>query len=382
MTMQTPTQPAWRRWLQANALLMTLLIGLIAFPFIVGAVTGTSPFGVPRGDRMIMRGESVRWQSVMSEVYILAILAMSYNLLFGFTGVISFGHALFFGVAGYILGLMLEFTALDSGWALLLGALAGIAACGALGLVIGFVTLRLKGVYFAIFTLAVAEMAFIFFGRWQLTRAEDGFAITELPLWLDPSQNRLNFYYLSLAAAVLTFVFIRRLVNSPTGAVFKAIRENEDRAQSMGYNTLNYKLLSLTLAGMLAGAAGLLQVILNKKVGPELLGVAYTVDPLLMTIIGGIGTFSGPVIGAGGLHFLDVFLRDAELTVGGLVIDIANIWALLLGIIFILTVIVFPFGILGTWQRWRARRKRSEGHSAQVKENSGSAGGNVGRRNP
>lgn len=356
-TMQAPNQPTWRHWLRGNAFLFILLIGLILFPFIVGALTDSSPFGVPRGDRMIMRGESVRWQSVLIEVYILAILAMSYNLLFGFTGVISFGHALFFGVAGYVLGLMLEFTAIETGWALLLGALAGIAICGVLGLVVGLVTLRLKGVYFAIFTLAVAEMAFIFFGRWQLTRAEDGFAITELPLWLDPSQNRLNFYYVTLIAVVITFLFIRRLVNSPTGAVFKAIRENEDRAQSMGFNTLNYKLLSLTIAGMLAGAAGLLQVILNKKVGPELLGVSYTVDPLLMTIIGGIGTFSGPIIGAGGLHFLDVFLRDAELNLGGLVIDIANIWALLLGIIFILTVIVFPFGIIGTWQRWRARRK-------------------------
>jgi branched-chain amino acid transport system permease protein len=126
----------------------------------------------------------------------------------------------------------------------------------------------------------------------------------------------------------------------------------------MGYNTLNYKLLSIMFAGMLAGVAGLLQVILNKKVGPELLGVSYTVDPLLMTIIGGIGTFTGPVIGAGGLHFLDVFLRDAQINLGGVVIDIANIWALLLGVIFILAVIVFPFGIVGTWQRWQARRRR------------------------
>jgi branched-chain amino acid transport system permease protein len=336
--------------------LLLLVAFLLLFPFIVGALTDSSPFGVARGDRMIMRGESVRWQSVLIEVYILAILSMSYNLLFGFTGVISFGHAMFFGIAGYILGLALEYTAIDTGWALLIGGLVGIAVCGILGLVTGLVTLRLKGVYFAIFTLAVAEMFFIFFGRWQLTRAEDGFAVTELPVWLDPSQSRISFYYFTLAIVVLTFVFIRRLVNSPTGAVFKAIRENEDRAQSMGYNTLNYKLLSITIAGMLAGAAGILQVILNKKVGPELLSVTYTVDPLLMTIIGGIGTFSGPVIGAGGLHFLDVFLRDAKVTLGEIVIDIGNIWALLLGIIFILTVIVFPFGIIGTWQRWRTRR--------------------------
>ena len=345
-----------RSWLRTNGLPLLLFAFLVLFPFIVGALTDSSPYGVARGDRMIMRGESVRWQSVLIEIYILSILTMSYNLLFGFTGVISFGHALFFGTAGYVLGLLLEYTPLDTPLALLIGAVLGIGLCGILALAIGFVTLRLKGVYFAIFTLAVAEMFSIFAGRWQLTRAEDGFAITELPVWLDPSQSRINFYYLTLAAVILTFFFIRRLVNSPTGAVFKAIRENEDRAQSMGYNTLNYKLISIILSGMLAGAAGLLQVILNKKVGPELLGVSYTVDPLLMTLIGGAGTFVGPVIGTGGLQLLDVFLRDAQINLGGLVIDIANVWALLLGFIFILAVIVFPYGIVGTWQRWRARR--------------------------
>ncbi len=348
-------------WVRQNGVMLAVLIGLTAFPFVVGAATGSSPYGVERGDRMIMRGESVRWQAVMIEVYILAILAMSYNLLFGFTGVISFGHALFFGTAGYVVGLMLEYTALDTGTALLLGAVLGVLVCGVLGLIMGLVTLRLKGVYFTIFTLAVAEMFFILFGRWALTRAEDGFAITDLPAWLDPSRSRISVYYVVLAVAVLTFLFIRRLVNSPTGAVFKAIRENEDRAQSIGYNTLNYKLMSITIAGMLAGVAGILQVILNKKVGPELLGVAYTVDPLLMTIIGGIGTFSGPLIGAGGLHFLDVFLRDAQLTLGGTVINVSSIWSLLLGVIFILVVIVFPVGVVGTWQRWRQKRRASAG---------------------
>ncbi len=345
------------RWLRGNWLALVVVIALIAFPFVVGWLTGSSPYGVERGARMIMRGESVRWQAVMIEVFILAILAMSYNLLFGFTGVISFGHALFFGTAGYVVGLALEYTALETGLALVIGVLAALAICGLLGLVIGLVTLRLKGVYFAIFTLAVAEMFFIVFGRWSLTRAEDGFAITDLPTWLDPTQSRITVYYLTLVLAILTYLFIRRLVSSPTGAVFKAIRENEERAQALGFDTLRYKLIAITLAGVLAGLAGILQVVLNKKVGPELLGVAYTVDPLLMTIIGGIGTFTGPVIGASGLHFLDVFLRDARLTIGTTVIDVANIWALLLGVIFVLVVIVFPFGVIGTWNRWRARRR-------------------------
>jgi branched-chain amino acid transport system permease protein len=333
-----------------------ILIALIAFPFIVGLLTESSPTGVARGDRMIMRGESVRWQAVLIEVFILSILAMSYNLMFGFTGVISFGHALFFGLSGYVIGLVLEYTALDTGLALIVGAIAACVVCALLGLIVGLVSLRLHGVYFAIFTLAVAEMGYIFFSRFALTKAEDGFAISDLPVWLDPSQSRLTFYYAALLLFVLTFVFIRRLVNSPTGAVFKAIRENEDRAQAIGFNTLNYKLIAIVVAGMLAALAGILQVLLNKKVGPELLAINYTVDPLLNTIIGGIGTFAGPVIGTAGLHLLDTIFRDATIMVGGTAIQIANVWGLILGIIFIVVVIVFPQGIVGTWQRWRTRR--------------------------
>ena len=358
-----------RQMLRENGWLLLLLVFLIGFPFLVGWLTDSSPVGIPRGDRMVMRGESVRWQAVLIEVYILAILAMSYNLLFGFTGVISFGHALFFGMGSYILGLALEFTGLDTGVALALGILIGMVICGALGVLIGLVSLRLRGVYFAIFTLAVAEMFFIFFGRFQLTKAEDGFAITELPVWLDPSQNRLTFYYVALVLVVFTFLFIRRLVNSPTGAVFQAIRENEDRAQALGYNTLRFKLLSIMVAAMLAAMAGMLQVLLNKKVGPELLGVSYTVDPLLMTVIGGVGTFTGPVIGTAGLHLLDVFFRNSAITIGGTTIDIANIWALLLGLIFIVVVLIFPQGVVGTWRRWkqRARFRRRDTMEAVVR---------------
>ena len=120
-------------------------------------------------------------------------------------------------------------------------------------------------------------------------------------------------------------------------------------------HTLRYKLLSITLAGTIAAAAGMLQVLLNKKVEPEILGVSYTVDPLLMTIIGGIGTLTGPVIGASGLTLLDTLFRDSSLTLGGITIHLADIWSLLLGCIFIAVVIVFPQGVVGTLGRWVKR---------------------------
>jgi branched-chain amino acid transport system permease protein len=342
------------RILRENWLYSLIFVGLLVFPFIVGWLTESSPIGVARGDRMIMRGESVRWQAVMIELFILAILAMSYNLMFGFTGIVSFGHALFFGLGGYTLGIVLEYTSLNTGAAVIIGVLFGVIICGIVGVLMGLVSLRLHGVYFAIFTLAVAEMFFIYFGRLPLTRAEDGFPISELPNWLDPSQSRLNYYYIVLVLFVATFLFIRRLMNSPTGSVFKAVRENEARAQAIGYNTLHYKLVAITLAGMIAALAGMLQILLNKKVGPELLGISNTVNPLLMTIIGGIGTFSGPVIGASGLHLLDTVLRESVITIGSTSIRIADVWELILGCIFITTVIIFPQGIVGTWRRWRA----------------------------
>ncbi|HRE48731.1 MAG TPA: branched-chain amino acid ABC transporter permease [Aggregatilineales bacterium] len=347
--------------LRQDWLILGVIAALILFPFVVAWLTNSNPLGVLRGERYIMRGESVRWQSVLIEIYILAILAMSYNLLFGFTGVISFGHALFFGVGSYSVGIALQYLSLPPDVGLLVGVVGAIVFNILLGLFVGLVSLRLRGVYFAIFTLAIAEMFFVFFGRLELTRAEDGFALNAVPAWIDPAQSRLTLYFVTLALAAGVFVFIRRLIFSPTGAVFQAIRENEDRTRVIGYNTLTYKLMAITLSAVLAGVAGVLQAVLNKKVGPELLSVGYTVDPLLMTIIGGIGSFTGPIIGATGLHLLEILLRDAVISIplGAEVlhIEIKAIWGLLLGAVFIAAVIVFPRGIVGTLRAWRTGRR-------------------------
>lgn len=333
---------------------VAILCMLIALPFIIGWLTGDSPFGV--NGRPV--GRSVYWQGVLIETFILAILAMSYNLLFGFTGIISFGHALFFGMGGYILGLILSKIGLSDSAGLIVGIVVGLITCGVLGLLVGLVSLRLSGVYFAMFTLAVAEMASIFFSRWSITGAEDGFTIT-LPDWLNPTGNRLGYYYLILALFVGVFVLIRRLIGAPLGSVLMAIRENEARAQAVGYRTLTFKLLAMVIAGVIAGLAGILQVLYNKHVDPGSLGIDYTINPLLMTIIGGLGTFSGPVIGAAALHLSDRLFRDANITIGQVVIAIGSQWTLILGIAFILAVILFPQGVAGTWQSWRAKFGRN-----------------------
>lgn len=353
---------ALRRMLRSEWVLLLILAFLIIFPHLVGWLTDSSPFGVPRGQRFIMSGSSVYWMSILIDIFALSILVMSYNLMFGFTGVISFGHAMFFGLGGYVMGMIAQQSGLPPDLAFFVGVAVVLLVCALLGLGIGLATLRLRGVYFAIFTLAVAEMVWIFFSRWAVTGGEDGFAYNAIPVWIDAAQSRINLYYLALILFVGTFVFIRRLVNSPAGAVMKAIRENEMRAQAIGFNTLRFKLLSITAAGMLAGLAGILHALLAKKVGPESLAVAHTVDALLMTIIGGVGTFTGPILGASGLTLADVLLREATITVGSTVIDIGDSWMMILGFIFVIVVLVFPYGIVGTWAQLRRKFVRSANH--------------------
>lgn len=331
-----------------NWLLIAAFILLIVFPFLVGVLTNTDPTA--------RRGLSVYWQGIMIELLIYGILTMSYNILFGFTGVISFGHALFFGLAGYLMGAFQRAPELADG-GLLIGILVALVVCAGIGLLIGVATLRLKGVYFAIFTLAIAEMVYIFLSRYEYTGSEDGFTLAALPEWFDPTRSRLAFYYIAAAIFVFTFILIRRLMESPTGAVLLAIRENENRARTIGFNTLTYKLMAIVLAGILAGVAGILFTLLNKKVGPEMLGTAYTVNPLLMTIIGGAGTLLGPAVGAMGLRLLELQLRNVQIPLGDVVLDIGRILPIILGAIFILVVIVFPYGIVGTFTRWRLNQR-------------------------
>jgi branched-chain amino acid transport system permease protein len=338
---------------------------LVMLPHLVGWLTESSPFATARGATFVLRGQSGVWQAIFIEVFALAIFVMSYNLMFGFTGVISFGHALFFGIGGYALGIVLQFGGIENiDVAFFVGIGAVFGLCVVFGLFIGLVSLRLRGVYFAIFTLAVAQIGWYFVENWALTGRDGGFSIKAVPAWIDSIQSRINLYYVALVCFVLVFLFIRRLVNSPTGAVLKAIRENEERAKAIGFNTLSYKLFSIVVASVMAGLAGIIHGLLNKQgISPQLFGVNYTVDALLMTIIGGVGTFTGPVLGATGLHLADVAFRDRVVEIGGASIQLSDSWALITGLIFVLVVLVFPYGIVGTYYRvklWIKKKTTSQ----------------------
>jgi branched-chain amino acid transport system permease protein len=353
--MSTPSMTTRiRQFLQDNWKLLLITMLLILFPFIVGWLTGSDP--TPRRARDA--GESSFWQSLLAQIYIFSILAISYNLMFGFTGIVSFGHGLFFGTGAYMFGIGMKHLGLSP----IMSILLTLVISAILGLIMGLVSLRIKGGYFAIFTLAFAQIFFILAKNRlfiDITGAEDGMFF-EVPDWLNPvPKNRLIFYYITLAAVVAVFLLVRRLINSPTGRVFQGIRENEQRAQTIGFNTLTYKLVAIVLAGVLASIAGILHVALNNKQAlPSMLGLTYTVDPLLATLLGGTGTFIGPPLGAGILYLGEIALRGLEFTIGGTVINIGEYWALLLGVAFILVVMVFPSGVVGTWRTWRLRRKQ------------------------
>ena len=320
-----------RSWLGLVA-----LVALLAFPFILSALTGEP----------VDAGTPKFWQGMLAQVFILAVYAVSYDLLMGYTGILSFGHAMFFGTGAYVTGILLT----HAGWPLWQVALAVVAVAIVQGLIIGVLSLRVRGVYLAMVTLAFAQMFFILaeatdFREW--TGAEDGLHGIPVPEWISPTDQRLRFYYFALAFSVVAYLVARRVVDSPVGRVMVAIRENEPRAQMIGYNTFVYKLIAVTLSGLLASTAGLMNALWNVNANPSMLSVNTTINALLMTIIGGVGTLIGPVLGAGVLQLLGYWLNDI----------FGPRWPLIFGVVYILIVLFFPYGLVGTWrlrqQGWR-----------------------------
>ncbi len=265
---------------------------------------------------------------------------------------------MFFGTGGLRRGLLVK----HAGW-------PAVAAVGALllvallqSLIVGALSLRVKGVYLAMVMLAFAEFFFILAEATdfrQYIGADDGLHGIYPPPFLSPTDHRTRFYFLALAFFVGMYLAARRLVNSPTGQVMVAIRENEARAAMLGYNTFAYKLIVLVAAGVMAALAGALNAFFNLGVMPSVLSVGTTIDVLAMTIVGGAGTLTGPVLGAAIVHLLGYWLNRL----------FGPTWVLLFGITFILIVVFLPYGIIGTararswqWQAvWRERLKRITG---------------------
>ena len=274
-----------------------------------------------------------------------AIFACAFNLLLGYTGLLSFGHAAYLGAAAYATGWLVR----SAGWPPELGILAGTVIAALCGLVIGLIAIRRQGIYFAMVTLAMAQMIYFVFLQAPFTGGEDG--LQGVPrgnlFGLIPLANDTVLYYVILAVFVAVFLGIIRIVHSPYGQVLKAIRENEPRAISLGYDVDRYKLLAFVLSTAIAGLAGSLKTLV---LGFATLNDAHwsiSGEVILMTLLGGLGTFTGPVIGA----FTIIGLQDV-------LSDRVGSWInVIIGVIFVVCVVAFRKGVVGELQAWMQRKR-------------------------
>jgi branched-chain amino acid transport system permease protein len=274
-----------------------------------------------------------------------ALFACAFNLLLGFTGLLSFGHAAFFGFAAYVTAWFIKVQ----GWSPELGILAGVVVAGLLGLVFGLVAIRRQGIYFAMITLALSQMVFFLCLQAPFTGGEDGLqGVPRGKLFgLISLMDDTVMYYVVLAIFVGCFLGILRIVTSPFGQVLKMIRENEPRAISLGYEVDRYKLLAFVLSASLAGLAGSLKTVVMKFA--TLTDVHWTMsgEVILMSLLGGVGTFFGPVVGSG----IVIALQDT-------LADKVGEWVtVIIGVIFVVCVLAFRKGVVGELIAWRERRK-------------------------
>ena len=274
-----------------------------------------------------------------------ALFACAFNLLLGFTGLLSFGHAAFFGSAAYVTGWFIK----AQGWTPELGMLAGTVVAGLIGLLVGLVAIRRQGIYFAMITLAIAQMVYFICLQAPFTGGEDGLqGVPRGKLFgLISLENDTSLYYVVLAIFVLSFLFISRIVNSPFGQVLKMIRENEPRAISLGYQVDRYKLLAFVLSAALTGLAGSMKTLVMGFATLSDVHWSMSGEVILMTLLGGVGTFFGPVLGSGIVIALQNLLADK---VGSWV-------TVIIGVIFVLCVLAFRKGVVGELQAYRERRR-------------------------
>lgn len=279
-----------------------------------------------------------------TKMLIFALFAMSLDLLLGYTGLASLGHAAYFGVAAYTVGLL----ALKADASLWLALPAGLLAAGVTAAFFGLLALRARGSYFLMITLALAQVLWAIAFSWRsMTGGDDGLPNIprpELPLpW--PLADSTPFYYFVLLVAGAAAVLLARIVRSPFGYALRGIRESESRMLALGYNVWRYKYLAFVLAGLFAGLAGCLYVYYNRFVSPEYLHVVRSAEVLLMVILGGAGTLVGPAIGAGVIVLLENVISAHT-----------QRWLMVLGAVYVVVTLFAPRGLMGLVQDYKQRR--------------------------
>lgn len=314
----------------------------------------------------------IRSMNTAATICVFIVLVASYDLLLGYTGIVSFAHTMFYGIGAY--GVAIALNAMPGSWgAVALGGLCGLALAVLLALVIGLFSLRVQAIFFAMVTLAVASAFLILASQLSgITGGEDGltFRVPQVltpafKLLPDPVLNvrvdgRLISYYLVFFCAAALFLMMMRLVNSPFGRVLQAIRENEFRTEALGYRTLVYRTAANCLAAGFAALAGVLMALWQKYTGPDTtLSLGIMIDILLMVVIGGMGSMYGAVVGAVifvlAKNYLQNLMGMASEALTGVPLLPHLIhpdrWLLWLGVLFILSVYFFPDGVVGRLRR-------------------------------
>jgi len=352
---------SWLGWLVSDdppgrwPLNMIMLVVLAAFVFAPFLFPGTKALGVA------------------SRICIFVILVASYDLMLGYTGIVSFAHTMFFGIGAYGVAILLA-----KGWVgwgeVIVGAAAGVAVSLIVAAAIGLLSLRVRAIFFSMITLAVASFALILAEQWRdLTGGEDGLTFS-VPAILKPGfrlfadpvlgvivNGRVITYYLIFIVSLLQFLIMLRVVNSPFGRVLQAIRENEFRVEAMGYQVVAYRTIVSALSAAMAALAGALMALLLGYNGPDAtLSFSLMIDILLMVVIGGMGTMYGAVIGAILVVLAEYYLQNILGAIHGVLAGTPvvsalfdpNRWLLWLGLLFVLIVTFFPQGVFG-WLRHR-----------------------------
>ncbi len=314
------------------------LIALLAFPFI-----GTEYY-----------------TQMLARMMILAIFAMSLDLLQGVTGLVSLGHAAYFGLAGYALAFLTPAGEPVSLWWTLPVA---VAASGLAALVIGIFVVRTHGIYFIMVTMAFAQMVFFLFFDNKVLGGSDGLYInfkpeaTVLGFTLFDLENKRVFYYFTLVCMVAVYAFLRRLLWSPFGRALAGIRVNEHRMRAVGFGSNGHKLTAFTLAGALAGLAGYLWGAQTGYINPELMGFHMSAHGIMMVILGGMGNFAGAMVGAFAFEYLLHVFKDLP-SIGAFATG--KHWQLWMGLFIVLLVVFAPRGLLGLLEKFTAKKTGAE----------------------
>jgi branched-chain amino acid transport system permease protein len=296
-----------------------------------------------------------------AKIMIMAIFAMSLDLLIGYTGLVSFGHAAFYGVAGYVLALMTPQYQAANFWVTLPAA---VAASAVVALAIGIFVVRTHGIYFIMVTLAFAQMLFFLFHDTKIAGGNDGIYIDLRPVaeiagWQPFNlDNFVHVYFVVLVLFAAVYLLLRMTLRSPFGRVLDGIRVNEHRMRSLGYPTFRYKLVCFVIAGAVAGIAGYLGAVQFGVVNPQMMGWHLSASVMMMVILGGMGTLVGPILGAAIWMLLELGFQSLP-TVAGM--DLGKHWQLWMGVFIVIAALVLPKGLIGVGAELLKRKGGTHG---------------------